>query len=66
MKWTYDTFHEGAERIYLVRAHYAHEPGKISNSTPYPLADYLQKGNPEIEAMASTSVQKVEISCEGY
>lgn len=57
---TYDTFHEGAERIYLVRAHYAHEPGKISNSTPYPLADYLQKGNPEIEAMASTSVQKVK------
>ena len=57
---TYDTFHEGAERIYLVRAHYAHEPGKISNSTPYPLADYLQKGNPEIETMASTSVQKVK------
>ena len=25
-----------------------------------PLADYLQKGNPEIEAMASTSVQKVK------
>lgn len=58
---TYDTFHEGAERIYLVRAHYAHRPGEISNFTPYPLADYLQKGNPEIEAMAFTSVQKVKL-----
>ena len=24
---TYDNFHEGADRIYLVRAHYANEPG---------------------------------------
>lgn len=57
---TYDTFHEDAERIYLVRAYYAHELDKISNFTPYPLADYLQKGNPEIEAMAFTSVHKVK------
>lgn len=61
---TYDTFHEGAERIYLVRAHYAQEPGKISNFTPYPLADYLQKSNPEIESVASASVRKVKFRAE--
>ena len=33
---TYDNFHEGADRIYLVRAHYANEPG-TSKFTPYPL-----------------------------
>ena len=42
---TYDTFHEGAERIYLVRAHYAHEPGKISNSTPYPFRKFFCYSN---------------------
>lgn len=33
---TYDTFHEGADRIYMVRAHYTDSPGSIFNSTPYP------------------------------
>ena len=31
---TYDNFHEGADRIYLVRAHYANEPG-TSKFTPF-------------------------------
>ena len=53
---TYDTFHNGADRIYMVRAHYTDSPGSTSNVTPYPLANYLQEKMPEIEATASTSI----------
>ena len=55
---TYDTFHEGADRIYMVRAHYTDSPGSIFNSTPYPLSSYLQEKMPEIEAAASTSIYR--------
>lgn len=55
---TYDTFHEGADRIYMVRAHYTDSPGSTSNVTPYPLANYLQEKMPEIEATASTSIHR--------
>ena len=55
---TYDTFHNGADRIYMVRAHYTDSPGSISNSTPYPLSSYLQEKMPEIEAAASTSIYR--------
>ncbi|MDD3038579.1 ABC transporter permease [Bacteroides sp.] len=63
---TYDTFHEGADNIYMVRAHYTNWSGSISNktisnSTPSPLAAYLQDKMPEIEAATSTSVQKVRL-----
>ena len=59
---TYDTFHKGAERIYMVRAHYTDIPEHISNSTPYPLAAYLQEKMPEIEAKATTSIhQNVDV-----
>ena len=51
---TYDTFHEGAERIYLVRAHYAHEPGKISNSNSLSFTRNLTFCT-EVEAIASIS-----------
>ena len=62
---TYDTFHKGAERIYMVRAHYTDIPEHISNSTPYPLAAYLQEKMPEIEAKATTSIhQNVKIRME--
>lgn len=53
---TYDKFHEGADRIYLVRARYADEPGRLSNTTPYPLTGYLQENMPEIEAMTATTL----------
>lgn len=55
---TYDTFHNGADRIYMVRAHYTDSPGSTSNVTPYPLANYLQEKMPEIEATASTSIYR--------
>ena len=60
---TYDTFHKGAERIYMVRAHYTDIPEHISNSTPYPLAAYLQEKMPEIEAKATTSVHQ-NVNCQ--
>ena len=34
---TYDTFHKGAERIYMVRAHYTDTPEHISNSLNNPI-----------------------------
>lgn len=40
---TYDTFHKGAERIYMVRAHYTDIPEHISNSTPYPWQPIFRK-----------------------
>ena len=55
---TYDTFHNGADRIYMVRAHYTDSPSSTSNVTPYPLANYLQEKMPEIEATASTSIYR--------
>lgn len=53
---TYDDFHNGADRIYLVRAHYTDNPGKLSNTTPYPLVDYLRENMPEIEALTATTI----------
>lgn len=56
---TYDNFHEGANRIYLIRAHYTNQPG-ISNSTPYPLMEYLQEKMPEIEDITTLSTSYVK------
>ena len=60
---TYDNFHEGAERIYLVRAHYANEPG-TSKFTPYPLMKYLQDKMPEIEAVTAFTAHHVKFRME--
>ena len=50
---TYDSFHQGAERIYLVRAQSDISINGLSNRTPYPLAAYLQKSLPEVEAASN-------------
>ena len=60
---TYDNFHEGADRIYLVRAHYANEPG-TSKFTPYPLMKYLQDKMPEIEAVTAFTAHHVKFRME--
>ena len=60
---TYDNFHEGADRIYLVRAHYANEPG-TSKFTPYPLMKYLQDKMPEIEAITAFTAHHVKFRME--
>lgn len=56
---TYDTFHEGADRIYMVRARYT--DSGISNFTPYLLAGYLQEKMPEIATTTCTSVHKQKL-----
>lgn len=50
---TYDDFHEGAERIYLIRAHNEYFSNGISNTTPWPLSRYLKSTFPEIETTGS-------------
>lgn len=46
---TYDTFHEGADRIYLVRTESNMSSNGISEITPYPLAGFLKATFPEVE-----------------
>ena len=50
---TYDTFHEGAERTYLVRSNDKFSDSGISRRLPYPLGRYLKEHYPEIEDYAS-------------
>ena len=46
---TYDTFHEGAERIYLAGNSFRLVGDGFSQSSSTLLADYLQKNCPEVE-----------------
>ena len=46
---TYDTFHKGADRIYLVRVESYMSSSGISEITPYPLAGFLKATFPEVE-----------------
>ena len=39
---TYDTFHDGADRIYLIRPESNTTNNGLSEITPYPLAGYLK------------------------
>lgn len=46
---TYDTFHDGADRIYFVRPEsYMYSSG-LSEISPYPLAGFLKATFPEVE-----------------
>ena len=49
---TYDTFHEGADRIYMVRTNDEYTEGKISTRVPYSLAAYLAQHFPDIAVAA--------------
>ena len=60
---TYDNFHKGSDRIYMVRAHYANEPG-TSKFTPYPLMEYLQDKMPEIDAATAFTPHHVKFRLE--
>ncbi|MCD8137948.1 MAG: ABC transporter permease [Parabacteroides gordonii] len=46
---TYDTFHDGADRIYVVRIASEMYNDGISQITPYPLAAFMKETFPEIE-----------------
>lgn len=58
---SYDTFHHGADRIFLVRNESKMGNNGLSSVTPYPLAAYLQETFPEIEYACNTSDYKTEI-----
>ena len=49
---TYDTFHNGADRIYMVRTNDEYTEGKISTRVPYSLAAYLAQHFPDIAVAA--------------
>ena len=63
---TYDTFHEGAERMYLVESkRYMDRSGSgYTRSVPYPLAEYLKKKYPEVEEACPVRNMEMEIFYE--
>ena len=46
---TYDTFHDGADRIYRIRKEEKGSANGLGSVTPYPLAPYLKETFPEVE-----------------
>ena len=46
---TYDTFHDGADRIYRIRKEEKGSANGLGSVTPYPLAAYLKETFPEVE-----------------
>ena len=61
---TYDDFHEGADRLYLVGNESDMHSSGISVFTPYPLASYLKETFPEIEDASNTRFYKGGIDVE--
>ena len=47
---TYDTFHDGADRIYRIRKEEKGSANGLGSVTPYPLAAYLKETFPEVES----------------
>ena len=62
---TYDNFHEGADRLYLVRNESDTDNSGVSKATPYPLASYLKETFPEIEDACNTRSHKGKIEVDG-
>ncbi|MCD8267586.1 MAG: ABC transporter permease [Parabacteroides sp.] len=61
----YDNFHEGAERIFVVRTEDKMSNDGLSLVTPSPLAAYLQETFPEIEYACNIIGYKNEIKYNG-
>lgn len=62
---TYDTFHDGADRIYMVRVESFMYHTGISEITPSPLAAYLKETFPEIENACNTQAWNSEFKIDG-
>lgn len=62
---SYDNFHEGTERIFVVRTEDKMSNDGLSPVTPYPLAAYFQETFPEIEYACNTIGFKNEIKYNG-
>lgn len=62
---TYDNFHDGADRIYLIRPESNTTNNGLSEITPYPLAGYLKATFPEIEEACNMQAWKTIIKYKG-
>lgn len=62
---SYDDFHAGAERIYLVRNESVLSSDGLSPVTPYPLAAYLEETFPEIEHACNTIAYQTDFEYKG-
>lgn len=62
---TYDTFHDGADRIYLVRHEEKTSNNGLSSVNPYPLAGYLKATFPEVEEAGNVQAWETSIKYKG-
>lgn len=62
---TYDTFHDGADRIYLIREESNTNNSGLSEVTSYPLARYLKATFPEVEAAGSVQAGETFVKYKG-
>ena len=62
---SYDSFHDGADRLYIVRMKSGLFDSGISSSTPFPMASYLKETFPEIEDACFITSRKEKIEIDG-
>lgn len=62
---TYDTFHDGADRIYMVRITSDMYNDGLSQITPYPLAAFMKETFPEVEAACNMQAWNCQFKYKG-
>ena len=62
---TYDTFHDGADRIYRIRTEEKGSVNGLNNVTPYPLANYLKETFPEVEGACNLTNYEPSYKVDG-
>lgn len=62
---TYDTFHEGADRLYLLRDESNTHHTGLSSVTPFPLSGYLKATFPEVEDACYTRAWETQFRYKG-
>ena len=62
---TYDTFHDGADRIYRVRKEEKASANGLGSVTPYPLAAYLKETFPEVEGACNLQFYESPYKVDG-
>ena len=62
---TYDTFHDGADRIYRIRTEEKGSANGLSTVTPYPLASYLKETFPEVESACNLQFYESPYKVDG-
>lgn len=62
---TYDTFHDGADRIYMVRIASEMYNEGVSQITPYPLAAFMKETFPEVETACNMQAWTCQFKYKG-